>query len=377
MPAITGKSQAAVISDLHSNYIFASPADSTLLLQITIGDSRSDAFGPFLLNGDYQWALNLILDGDDLLIGTSFDDHLLGFAGNDTFFDGAGVDRYDGGSGIDTLVYDISSKSSRIGVGSDGVAIVDRNNPDEFDTAINIEFVKFSDATTDVGTLVRAQAANADQYQHLLELYIGYLNRAPDAFGIAYWASRLVDGATLDDVARSFFESDEAAARRQAGQSAAEIVSKAYVDVLNRVADQGGLDYWVGQLESGQLAMDRFALAFVNGVSAGSHDSQTLAFEKILGGYYSLVFGLTDVADAVSAMNALEQTPGTSTEKADMALKLVESFAVAAEQPDGFNVFWDLPIQWDIPTRDLQLATFYTSAFESYLDRYRVDWPYW
>jgi len=121
---------------------------------------------------------------------------------------------------------------------------------------------------------------------------------------------------------------------RQSVHKVTEIFSKAYIDILDRVADQEGLNYWVGQLESGQLAMDQFSLAFVRGVNAGSQDDQALAVKKVLGGYYSLVSGQTDVAHATAVFGALdEQTPGTSLEEIKEALGLVGRLAVASEQP--------------------------------------------
>lgn len=117
--------------------------------------------------------------------------------------------------------------------------------------------------------------------------------------------------------------------------SPTEVVLKAYADILNRVPDQEGFDYWVGQLESGQLSVGDFALAFVGGVIPGSQDAQTLGLQNILGGYDALVFGQADVANAIpSVIYALDQqAAGTDVEEMEGALMSAESSAIIADQP--------------------------------------------
>jgi hypothetical protein len=44
-------------------------------------------------------------------------------------------------------------------------------------------------------------------------MYVAYFNRAPNAVGLDYWASRLTEGMTLQDIAKSFFAQPETGQR--------------------------------------------------------------------------------------------------------------------------------------------------------------------
>lgn len=333
------------VSDI-TRYIFTPPVSFYPAMDIiVIGGDPPD---PFLINnllrdGDYLALLRLLLSGDDILFGTPRDDNLVGLDGNDTFHDTGGADRYDGGSGNNTVVYDADSSSFSIFIGGNGAELVDLSHPLDLDTFANMAFIRFGDMTLDVRTLIKAHQATADQYEDVLDLYVGYLDRAPDAYGLAYWLSRYNDGMSRDDIARSFFASDEAVTLRQPVHTAGELVSKAYRDVLDRTADQAGLDYWVGELESGRLAKDQFALAFVNGASPGSADDQILGVKKVLAGYYALASGLTDATHAAAVMQAANgQAPGSSLDDISAAFALVESYAVAAAQPGSGELTIDV-----------------------------------
>lgn len=55
-------------------------------------------------DGDMQTAFQLILNGDDSLLGVSFDDVLRGYDGDDTIDGGGGYDTITGGEGDDVIV---------------------------------------------------------------------------------------------------------------------------------------------------------------------------------------------------------------------------------------------------------------------------------
>jgi hypothetical protein len=82
--------------------------------------------------------------------------------------------------------------------------------------------------------------------QQITQYYQDALGRMPDKGGLDYWTGRMSSGMSGDDILASLRASDEAKAMPYTGQ-----VSDYYRNILGRDPDQGGLDYWSGQLANG------------------------------------------------------------------------------------------------------------------------------
>lgn len=85
-----------------------------------------------------------------------------------------------------------------------------------------------------------------------LRLYQAFFNRAPDDPGSVYWIGLRGDGATVEDLTWGFANSTEFLA--EYGQLSDQVfLTLVYDNMLGRIADQAGFDYWLGQLTSGKL----------------------------------------------------------------------------------------------------------------------------
>lgn len=78
-------------------------------------------------------------------------------------------------------------------------------------------------------------------------LYRAFFLRVPDAGGLVHWIRVRRTGATLGTIAESFSRSTEFA-RRYGPLSDRAFVELIYTNVLERVPDRGGVDYWSRQL---------------------------------------------------------------------------------------------------------------------------------
>jgi hypothetical protein len=101
---------------------------------------------------------------------------------------------------------------------------------------------------TVVGELV-----DTDEYRGLDvdRIFAQYLRRTPDAAGRAYWIDSIDGGNPLWRVRAQVFGSPEYFTK--AGGTNAAFVRKAYADVLGRLPDAAGQQYWVERLEAGVL----------------------------------------------------------------------------------------------------------------------------
>jgi hypothetical protein len=81
-------------------------------------------------------------------------------------------------------------------------------------------------------------------------LYNAYLGRRADSTGMDYWRNVRADGISLEAIANSFAQSREF--RLTYGElSDARFVERLYLNVLGRLPDRNGYDYWVGMLAKG------------------------------------------------------------------------------------------------------------------------------
>ena len=307
----------------------------------------------------------------DTIIGRNGDDHIEGFAGNDTLLGGAGNDIFaggegndfiDGGTGVNTSVYTGASNHYTIIVaGPSSITVQDKVGTDGTDTLTNIQNLHFTDTTLNTAWFTEATALPASQFVDLTEMYVAYFNRAPDAVGLDYWASRLTEGMTFPEIAASFFVQPETTAQYPAGLSTQTFVTDVYQNVLGRAPDTGGLNYWVGQLQNGAVSYPTFILAIIRGAQAstgGAADAQYLANKELVGAHFAVTDGLTDATQAHAVMAAFDGTAASVT----TANLLSDSYLAAASTAAGSELVVQLiglaaasPLTADAPQTNLHV----------------------
>ena len=92
-------------------------------------------------------------------------------------------------------------------------------------------------------------------------LYQATFLRQPDAQGLAHWVGAAQDGMSLEEIA-SYFTSGTEFKNRYGNVSNAEFVRLVYRNVLCRVPDGSGENYWAGQLGSGSLSRSDLVVNF-------------------------------------------------------------------------------------------------------------------
>jgi len=106
----------------------------------------------------------------------------------------------------------------------------------------------------------------------MFHLYNAAFARFPDADGLKYWIGNFSSGANDSRaVASSFLGSAEFKERYGENVSDSTYVNTLYKNVLGRDADVGGLNYWLGRLNSGAETRYEVLLGF-----AESAENKTL-----------------------------------------------------------------------------------------------------
>lgn len=166
----------------------------------------------------------------------------VGTADNDTFHSSAGTYHTDGGLGIDTLRYNGKRADFTVAKSGNSAVITDKSGAEGVNHLDNFERLKFSD-----GAIALDVAGNAGQ---AYRLYQAAFNRAPDTVGLGYWINALDQGVPLLTVAEGFTNSLEFKGIYGVGPTNNQLVTRFYENILHRQPEKGGLDYWVGILDT-------------------------------------------------------------------------------------------------------------------------------
>ena len=273
-------------------------------------------------------ANDLLLAGDDLIIGSDRNDALRGGAGDDTLVGGGGDDRLDGGAGHDTAEMGaIGFRGAHVAASGGAWTVASAAGTD---TLSNIEAVAFAD-----GRLVLDADGAAAQ---VVRLYAAALDRAPDGAGLAFWVGAAEHGHSLSGLAAAMLESGECRARFGHGADDGGFVDRLYRTVLGRDGDAEGHAFWSDALHHGatrgdilvafaESAENRAATAATirNGVWVQSDAAQEVArlYDTVLG-------RLPDAPGLVAWKEAIESGHATLAAVAD-------AFAASAEFQDRYG----------------------------------------
>jgi len=173
------------------------------------------------------------------------------------------------------------------------------------------------------------------------QLYTALFNRAPDAAGLAFWEQAMLNGASINTIAQSFFTSPEALAIYPSAAPTTQFVTRFYTTVFGREPDAEGLVFWSNALDAQGGAGNAAARAtlvtqLVDVVStpltskpAGISDAayaQTVADrgrfinKTDVGVYFATELKSDDRALAAKVLAAVTHEPASVTEARGMAV---------------------------------------------------------
>jgi hypothetical protein len=218
-----------------------------------------------------------------------------GGADNNTFDATDRSDIYDAGAGYDTMYYPGNRADYNIVDHAGVLTVTSRYVSVGTDQLRGFELIKFNDASIDLPYAGLTQA-----------LYIGYFGRAADVGGLASFQSQLAAlGAPssvnalsamygTDGRVRKLIDSFGSSAESQAlytGDNKA-FVKAIYRNVLNRDADQAGLDFWSNAIDGGSLTRANASLSIMAGAKSNT-SSQGLADAMLVDAKISVASNFT------------------------------------------------------------------------------------
>ncbi|MFC0350751.1 DUF1800 family protein [Undibacterium danionis] len=134
--------------------------------------------------------------------------------------------------------------------------VVDKvGNDGTINLSPSIKLLVFTDVSINLEIGTKSKEINNEALNAIIELYIAYFNRVPDANGLGYWIGEYKNGMSIDKIGDSFY----AAAIQYSAYTGysptannAEFITIAYRNILSRTPpDKAGLDYWTERLNAG------------------------------------------------------------------------------------------------------------------------------
>jgi hypothetical protein len=178
-------------------------------------------------------------------------DHLIGIdvlgtIDGDFFLATDANETIDGGTGLDSIVYG-STLSQHTLVNASGVnwTLSDVSTAN-IDTLKSLERVHFSDKS------VALDISAGDVGGSCYRIYKAAFNRTPDEGGLGYWIGQMDRGMDLIEVSARFIDSDEFRSSYGTNPTNGEFLTKVYNNVLSRDPDTGGYEWWVDQLANNE-----------------------------------------------------------------------------------------------------------------------------
>lgn len=183
-------------------------------------------------------------------------------------------------------------------------------------------------------------ATNSEQ---VLELYTAMFNRAADASGLNYWVNEMdSNGWSIQNVASSFAQQTEYQTAYPSSGSNSDFITTIYQNLLGRAPDTDGLNYWVGELDSGNVAPEHAVLAIISGAKAntttqGISDAQLISNKTSVSDYFANTLSLNDLTEAASVMTNVSSDTSSVTQ----AQTTLNTIAANSYSADALGTFGD------------------------------------
>jgi len=279
----------------------------------------------------------------NVLAGGAGKDVLLGGAGDDWLFGGAGDDTVDGGAGTDTAAFTGSLANFKIEKMGDTISVTDRLSGQGTDYVIGVEKLRFQDLSVDLQVQDVAAEASAARLQAVVELYVGFFNRVPDAEGLSFWLGQMQNGMSTAAMADSFYQAAlqySDLTGYSAAMTNADFVSVVYRNVLGRSSvDADGLAFWSNALADGSQTRGSLLEAILGSAHTFHGDAQYGYVADLLnnkfevGKTFAVDMGLTWNTPEQSIEKGMQIAAAVTATDIGAALQLI---GVAAQDLTGF-----------------------------------------
>ena len=277
-------------------------------------------------------------DGNDLLIGDAGNDYLGGLAGNDSQTGGAGDDTHAGGEGTDIVQFSGTRATYQIIKSGNSYQIRDKTaNRDGTDWISDVEIARFSNMSVDFTVAAAAAGVPAGQLKTLLELYVGFFNRIPEASGVKYWIDQLKTTGDLAGIANQFYAAGvqfSDLTGYSASMTTAQFITKVYANVLGRsgatAPDTSEISFWASYLGVSGNTQGSMVLKMISDTHANFTNHPVFGFvaslltnKSTVANVFAIQQGLSYNTDAENITRGMEMAAAVTPTSTAAAIALI------------------------------------------------------
>ena len=254
-----------------------------------------------------------------VVVAGNFTETITGFRTGDTlsvFWGGPGNDTITGTSGANTSIYSGALGQYTVTNNAGVFTVTDSSSGrDGTDTLTNIQHIRFSDYS--INTTMKAQAAKLPTatVNSLVELYVAYFARTPDASGLSYWIDKAAAGESLTDISKEFYTAGvqfSSLTGYSTTMANTDFIKLVYTNVLGRsgatAPPASDVAYWDNQIKIGATTKEGLIQTMLSAAHAFANDPTwgwvpKLLDNKISVGYQAAVtYGLdyNSTSDAIT-----------------------------------------------------------------------------
>lgn len=272
----------------------------------------------------------------------------------------------------DRVVFSANRSGYTIIRNGDGYSVVDGSGADGT-TAIapGIGHLRFADVTVNLGVAPSAQGLAAGQLKRLIELYIAFFNRVPEADGLAYWIERHRAGEGIEQIADAFYSAavlypDMTGYTKE--MTAADFVRVIYRNVLGRTGatapPEEDIRYWASQLASGGTTRGVLVRTMLDSAHTFTGHfvwgwvPALLNNKYVVGHYFAVQHGLNYNSNEESIQRTMEIAAAVTPQGFEQALQRIP---VASNTPP-VNAETPVPTQGGNPPVQQAFSASVTSA---------------
>jgi hypothetical protein len=213
--------------------------------------------------------------------------------------------------------------------------------------------LQFSDVTVNTTMGTAAGTIAPENLRTLIELYIAFFNRVPDADGLNFWITQFNAGQTMGQIANNFYTAAlqfSATTGYTASMTNADFVRIVYKNVLGRTGalapPDADVQYWAGQLDSGQATRGTLLATMLTAAHGYGLDpnfswvTRLLVNKVIVGNAFAMQQGLnfnstTESINQTVAIAALVTSTSTAAAIARIGIADTAFDLVASVCPQG------------------------------------------
>lgn len=197
--------------------------------------------------------------------------------------------------------------------------------------------ISFSDYVVNLTVGTKSKTIAAADLQSLIELYIAFFNRLPDADGLVYWIDQRKAGVSLDQIADHFYNAailySDLTGYSQS-MSNADFVRVIYKNVLGRfdatAPPEADVNYWSNSLSSGQSTRGNLVRTMLFSARTFTDDAtwgwvpRLLDNKLAVGNYFALQHGLNFKTPEESISKTMAIAQKVTSNNFTEAMNLIE-----------------------------------------------------